>query len=223
MPRTGMHLSSKSEDYYQSTREDMLQFIPAGTRRTLELGCGEGNFSALLKERLDAETWAVEINEQCARKAATKLYKVVNDDVFNCLAELPEEYFDCIICFDFLEHLVDPYSLLTSLKAKLTRDGVIITSIPNIRYYSVFRDFVLHGNWDYKSQGIMDKTHLRFFTYKSITKMFKQLDFEILLTKGIHPTSSRTCKLMQLFTFGIFSDIRYKHFVSVVKPKRQTG
>ncbi len=223
MSTAGTHLSSKSERYYQSTRADMLQFIPTGARRTLELGCGEGNFSALLKDRLNAETWAVEINEECARNAATKLYKVINDDAYNCLGELPEEYFDCIICFDFLEHLVDPYSLLTLLKTKSVKDGVFITSIPNIRYYRVFMDFVLHGNWDYKEQGVLDKTHLRFFTYKSIIKMFEELEFEILLTKGIHSTRSRTCKLIQLLTFNFFSDIKYKHFVSVVRPKRQTG
>ncbi len=213
------NLSSKSESYYQNIREDMLQFIPAGARRTLELGCGEGNFSALLKDRLNAETWAVEINERSAKKAATKLYKVINDDAFNCLAELPDGYFDCIICFDFLEHLADPYSLLTALKTKAAGDGVFVTSIPNIRYYSVFKDFVFHGNWDYKDQGVLDKTHLRFFTYKSIIKMFEKLGFEILLTKGIHSTRSRTCKIIQLLTFNFFSDIRYKHFVSVVRPK----
>ena len=210
---------SKSESYYQSTREDMLEFIPTGVKKALEFGCGEGGFSTLLKDRLNAETWAVEINEESARKASEKLYKVINDDAHQALSELPDKYFDCIICFDFLEHLVDPYSLLTLLKSKLAKDGVIITSIPNIRYYRVFTKFVLHGNWDYKDQGVLDKTHLRFFTYKSIIKMFEQLEFEILLIKGIHPTSSRTCKLIQLLTFSIFSDIKYKHFVSVIRPK----
>jgi 2-polyprenyl-3-methyl-5-hydroxy-6-metoxy-1,4-benzoquinol methylase len=216
------HLSPKSERYYQSVREDMLKFISTGIKKTLEFGCGEGGFSALLKDRLNAETWAVEINEESVRQAAKKLHTVINDDAYNSLGKLPEKYFDCIICFDFLEHLVDPYSLLTLLKTKLAKDGVIITSIPNIRYYRVFTNFILHGNWDYKNQGVMDKAHLRFFTYKSIIKMFKELEFEVLLTKGIHPTSSRTCKIIQLLTFNIFSDIKYKHFVSIVRPKCQT-
>jgi 2-polyprenyl-3-methyl-5-hydroxy-6-metoxy-1,4-benzoquinol methylase len=192
----GTNLFCKSKRYYQSTREDMLKFIPTGVKKTLEFGCGEGGFSVLLKDRLNAETWAVEINEECALKAAKRLYKVINDDAYKALCKLPEKYFDCIICFDFLEHLVDPYSLLTLLKTNLAKDGVIITSIPNIRYYRVFTNFVLHGNWGYKDQGVMDKTHLRFFTYKSIIKMFEQLEFEILLIKGIHPTSSRTCKVL---------------------------
>ncbi len=221
MPTAGTHLSSKSERYYQSTREDMLDFIPTGIKKTLEFGCGQGNFSALLKDTLNAETWAVEINEKCAQEAAKKLHKVINADACKSLEKLPDNYFDCIICFDFLEHLVDPYSLLTLLKTKLMKDGVIVTSIPNIRYYTVFRDFVLHGNWDYKSQGIMDQTHLRFFTRKSIIKTFQQLDFEILTMKGIHPTSSSTCKLLQLLTFGFFSDIKFKHFVNVIRPRSQ--
>lgn len=221
---TDTDLSSiKSESYYQSIREDMLQFIPTRVRRTLELGCGEGGFSSLLKDELNAETWAVEVNENCARKAAARLYKVINDDAFNCLDELPDGYFDCIICFDVLEHLVDPYSLLNSLKSKAAIGGVFVTSIPNIRYYSVFKDFVFHGNWDYKDQGVLDKTHLRFFTYKSILKMWDELGFEILLTKGIHSTRSRTCRILQLLTFNFFSDIRYKHFVSIVRPKQQQG
>jgi hypothetical protein len=112
---------------------------------------------------------------------------------------------------------VDPYTLLRLLKGKLAEGGVIVSSIPNIRYYRTFTKFVIHGEWDYKDHGILDRTHLRFFTKKSIIKMWEQLGFRILLTKGIHPTSSRTCKLLQVFTFGLFSDIRYKHFVSIVK------
>lgn len=221
MSTANTSLSAKSEEYYQSIREDMLQFIPNGTKKTLEFGCGEGNFSELIKNRFNAETWAVEIDENSARKASEKLHKVIHNDAFKALDELPGNYFDCIICFDFLEHLVDPYSLLESLKSKLTKNGVIATSIPNIRYYSAFKDFILHGNWDYKDQGIMDRTHLRFFTRKSIIKMFKQLDFEILTMEGLHPTSSSTFKLLHLLTFGFFSDTRFKHFVNIVKSKPQ--
>lgn len=195
----------------------MLRFIPTGVGKVLEFGCGEGNFSALLKDRFSAETWAVEINDRCAQIAAAKLHRVINNDANRCLKDLPNRYFDCIICFDFLEHLADPYTFLTNLKSKLTQDGVIISSIPNIRYFTVFRDFVLHGNWDYKDQGVMDRTHLRFFTYKSIVKMFQMLGFELVRIEGAHPTSSRSCRILQWLTFNALSDIRYKHFITVAK------
>lgn len=197
----------------------MLKYIPNGTKTILEFGCGFGGFSTLVKEKLGIESWAVEIEKNAAQEAAKKLDKVINADASEALQQIPDDYFDCIVLFDILEHLIDPYSLLCSLKTKLTKTGVIVASIPNIRYYRAFVDFVIHGNWDYKEHGIMDKTHLRFFTYKSISKTFKQLGFEILELQGIHPTSSRTYKLLNILFLNLVSDIRYKHFAVVVKPK----
>ena len=197
----------------------MLKYIPNGTKTILEFGCGFGGFSTLVKEKLGIESWAVEIEKNAAQEAAKKLDKVINADASEALQQIPDDYFDCIVLFDILEHLIDPYGLLCELKHKLTTNGVIVASIPNIRYYRAFVDFVIHGNWDYKEHGIMDKTHLRFFTYKSISKTFKQLGFEILELQGIHPTSSRTYKLLNILFLNLVSDIRYKHFAVVVKPK----
>lgn len=215
------NLSNKPMRYYESKREDMLKYVPQGTKTSLEFGCGSGGFSALLKERFDTESWAVEIDKKAAQEAAKRLDKVINGEATESLKDIPENYFDCIIFFDILEHLVDPYSLLSAVKTKLTREGVIVASIPNIRYYRAFIDLVIHGNWDYEDHGILDKTHLRFFTYKSIVKMFNQLDFEILELEGIHPTSSRTFKLLNMILLNSLSDVRYKHFAAVIRPKLQ--
>jgi 2-polyprenyl-3-methyl-5-hydroxy-6-metoxy-1,4-benzoquinol methylase len=210
---------NKPNGYYDSVREDMLKYIPEDAQRTVEFGCGSGGFSALIKDRLGAKAWAVEIDEKSAKTASEKLDKVLNCDAHEAIAKLPDDYFDCIIFFDILEHLVDPYSLLTSVKKKLTKKGVVTASIPNIRYYSSFVKYVIHGNWDYRNHGILDKTHLRFFTYKSIVKMFNNLDFEILEMEGIHPTSSRTFRLLNMLFLNALSDIKYKHFAIVAKPK----
>lgn len=200
----------------------MLKYIPQGTKTSLEFGCGAGGFSALVKERFDAEAWAVEIDEKSAKAASEKLDKVINSDAHEAIDKLPDNYFDCVILFDILEHLVDPYLLLISVKKKLTENGVVVTSIPNIRYYRTLISLVIHGNWDYKDHGVLDKTHLRFFTYKSILKMFDQLGFEILLMEGIHPTSSRNFRLLNMLLLYSLSDIKYKHFAAVARPKLQS-
>jgi 2-polyprenyl-3-methyl-5-hydroxy-6-metoxy-1,4-benzoquinol methylase len=187
----------------------------------LEFGCGFGGFSSILKEEFGVETWGVEIDTHAAREAEKKLAKVINADALASVCQIPDSYFDCVIFFDILEHLTDPYSLLSAVKTKLRRNGVFVVSIPNVRYYRSLVDLVVHGNWDYKDHGILDKTHLRFFTYKSIAKMFNVLDFEILRMEGIHPTSSRTFALLNLILLNAFSDGRYKHFVAVVRPKGQ--
>lgn len=209
---------NKPPEYYHSNREDMLKYVPPGIKTSLEFGCGYGGFSALVKDKFGAETWAVEINEEAAHKAEKILDKVINNDAAKSLDDIPENYFDCIILFDILEHLLHPSALLHDLKNKLSDKGVIIASIPNIRYYRTFIDLVIHGNWDYKDHGILDSTHLRFFTYKSILKMLKTLDFKILTLEGIHPTSSRTFEILNLLLLNSIKDIRYKHFAMVVQP-----
>ncbi|MHC4681033.1 MAG: class I SAM-dependent methyltransferase [Planctomycetota bacterium] len=209
----------KSPGYYDSSREDMLKYVPPGTKTSLEFGCGSGGFSALVKDKFSAQTWAVEINADAACEAARKLDKVINREATDSLDDVPDDYFDCIILFDLLEHLLDPASLLCALKGKLTSGGVIIASIPNVRYYRTFVDLAIHGNWDYKEHGILDKTHLRFFTRKSIIKMFRLLGFRIQRLEGIHPTSSRTFKILNMILLNRLADVRYKHFAVVVRPQ----
>jgi len=211
--------SDKPAWYYTSDRSGMLKYIPKDLKTALEFGCGTGRFSTLLKKKFGAETWAVEIDEQSAKTAAQKLDKVINCDAHEAIDKLPDNYFDCIIFFDMLEHLVDPYSLLISVKKKLTEKGVITTSIPNIRFYRNMIKFVLHGEWDYQDDGIWDKTHLRFFTRKSILKMFDKLGFEVLVFEGIHPTHSRNLKILNFLTLNSFDDTKYLHYVTVARPK----
>lgn len=217
-----VNLANKPKGYYDSVREDMLKYIPHDVKRTLEFGCGSGGFSELIKHRFRTEAWAVEIDEQSAKIASQKLDKVICSHAHKAVDLIPDNYFDCILFFDILEHLVDPYSLLCATKTKLTKKGVIVVSVPNIRYYRTLVSLVIHGNWDYKDHGVLDKTHLRFFTYKSIVKMFNKPDFEILELEGIHPTSSRTFRLLNMILLNSLSDVRYKHFAAVVRPKLQS-
>ncbi|MBW2740666.1 MAG: class I SAM-dependent methyltransferase [Deltaproteobacteria bacterium] len=212
-----LNLSSHTTDYFESNRAAMLQYIPDGVRKTLEFGCGTGLFSALLKEKLS--TWGVEIDHDAAKKAAQKLDKVIEEDAMTSLAKIPDCYFDCALFFDVLEHLVDPYTLLVSVKQKLTEGAVVIASIPNIRYYRALSKLVVHGDWKYRDHGVLDKTHLRFFTKKSIARMFDQLGFDIVTLEGMHPTSSRTFRILNAFLLNCLSDVRYKHFAVVAKPK----
>jgi len=214
-----INLSDQPRAYYSNVRKDMLKYIPETVHRTLEFGCGHGGFSTLLKEKFGAETWAVEKDPASAKKAAEKLDKVISGDAADFVDELPDGYFDCMMFFDVLEHLPDPYSLLCSLKPKLAPGGLIVASIPNIRYYRTLKDLVIHGNWDYKDHGPLDKTHLRFFTFKSIAKTFKGLGFDIIRLEGIHPTSSRTYKVLNTLLLGLLFDVRYKQFAVVAGIK----
>src|ERR1051325_5489453 len=107
-----------------------------------------------------------------AEEAAQKLDRVLCAPFDERLA-LPEGAFDCIFCNDVLEHLADPYSALRYCRRLLTPEGVLIASIPNIRYFPVLFQLLVKKNWQYEDHGVMDRTHLRFFTKNSILATFR--------------------------------------------------
>src|SRR5437868_13948514 len=97
-----------SSDYFSQSRKEMLPYIPAGTKRLLDIGCHKGAFGFLVKSTLGAEVWGIEIDEADAKIAEKQLDKVISGDVNIVLKDIPDRYFDCISCNDVLEHLLDP-------------------------------------------------------------------------------------------------------------------
>jgi 2-polyprenyl-3-methyl-5-hydroxy-6-metoxy-1,4-benzoquinol methylase len=216
--RSLVDLSTKPDQYFSQSRPEMERFVPATTKRILDVGCGEGSFSFRLKERLGAEVWGVELVPAIADVARSRLDRILCGDVMQQLELIPDHYFDCAIFNDVIEHLVDPYRMLIAVKQKLTRGGVVVCSIPNIRYFRNLFDIVIRGQFRYQEGGILDKTHLRFFTKKSIIEMFESLGYRILSVEGINATPSWRVGLFNIATLGYFSDTRYVQFGVVAEP-----
>ena len=214
-------LRTKPETYFKQTRSEMLPFVPPTARRILEVGCGEGTFARQLKEQRETEIWGVELVPAAADAARRHLDRVLCGDILEQIELLPLSYFECVIFNDVLEHLIDPYRVLLALKRVLAPDGVIVCSIPNIRYFRAFYNFVVRGDWHYEEEGIMDKTHLRFFTKKSIAEMFTSLGYDVLRLEGINPTPSWRVALLNLLTFGFFEDTKYLQYCCVTRARRE--
>lgn len=195
----------------------MLPFIPKTARRILDVGCGEGYFGRLVKEKTNAEVWGIELVPVAADVAQQKLDQVLCGDVLEQLERLRGQQFDCIIFNDVLEHLVDPYHVLLAIKRLFTVNGVVVCSIPNVRYFRNLFNLAVRGQWRYTEDGILDKTHLRFFTKKSIIEMFESLGYRIRVLEGINPTPSWKVALLNLVTFGFFADTRYLRFACVAE------
>jgi 2-polyprenyl-3-methyl-5-hydroxy-6-metoxy-1,4-benzoquinol methylase len=216
--RSLVDLSTKPEQYFAQARPEMERFVPTGAKRILDVGCGEAVFSSRLKEKLAAEVWGIELVSTIAEVARTRLDHVLCGDVVQSLDQVPDHHFDCVILNDIIEHLVDPYQMLLVIKDKLATGGVIVSSIPNIRFFRNLFDIAIRGEFRYQDAGILDKTHLRFFTKKSIIEMFDSLGYRILRLEGINATSSWRVVLFDLATFGYFSDTRYLQFAVVAEP-----
>ena len=161
----------KQTGYYHHTRPEVLKLIPLNSQKVLDVGCGAGELGFALKKRQRTEVHGVELVFSAAESAKSYLDKVWNSAIEDVLPDLPGDYYDCIVVADILEHLIDPWAVLTILKSKLSSDGKIIASIPNIQNWKIISDLI-QGEWNYRNEGILDRTHLRFFTRKSVEELF---------------------------------------------------
>lgn len=169
--------------YYEYNRPEVQELVNTNSQRILDVGCGSGVMANELKQKLNAEVWGIELFEDAARKASAKLDKVILGKVEDAIEQLPDNYFDTIIFADVLEHLVDPYKVIAVIKNKLRKNGEIIASIPNVRHWTVIKNLI-EGKWDYENAGLLDKTHLRFFTLKSAAELFANAGFNVLDIKA---------------------------------------
>tara|TARA_R110002167_G_scaffold11308_9_gene50146 strand:- start:263 stop:907 length:645 start_codon:yes stop_codon:yes gene_type:complete len=210
-----MDYNNKAQDYFNHERPEMLAYMPKDAKTLLDIGCGEGNFAAHIKQQYTLEAWGIELMAIPGAEAKKKLDKVFIGPCEEFLEQLPDGYFDVIYCNDVLEHLVDPYTVLSVLKGKLTERGVVISSIPNIRYHDAFKKLILQKNWEYEGHGIFDKTHLRFFTKKSISKMYTDQGYRILSHEGINRTRSLKPYLYNIPFFFTAMDMFYLQYATV--------
>lgn len=214
-----MDYKDKADDYFENARKDMLQFFPEGAKKVLDVGCGNGSLGAILKEQYGVEVWGIELVEEPARQAQQVLDKVFIGPCEEFLDELPEDYFDVIFFNDVLEHLFNPYKVLSKVRSKLSSDGVVVSSIPNMRHYKAFKQLLFRKNWEYADSGTMDFTHLRFFTVKTIPKMFTDSGYEVVLHKGINRTKSLMPYIYNLPLFFTAMDIFYLQFVTIARKQ----
>jgi 2-polyprenyl-3-methyl-5-hydroxy-6-metoxy-1,4-benzoquinol methylase len=208
----------KAGEYYSVQREEMLQFIPGPAQKILDVGCGIGAFAAQLASK-DREIWGVEIDPESASEASKHLFRVLNGKIETEIANLPDNYFDAIVFNDVLEHLYDPWDVIEKIKHKLTKGGNLICSIPNVRYIRNLGHLLFDRDWHYSDSGILDSTHVRFFTKKSMYRLMKDSGYTILKIKGINKTRSERLHIysfiLNLFTLFSDRDILYLQYAIV--------
>jgi 2-polyprenyl-3-methyl-5-hydroxy-6-metoxy-1,4-benzoquinol methylase len=123
-----------------------------------------------------------------------------------------------IICNDVLEHLVDPYATLVQLRGKLKPGGVVVASIPNIRFLPALSQLVFRRDFPQEDSGIFDRTHLRFFTRRSIVRMFETSGFTVRSINGINAYYPPYGVLLAVLSFGYFADAFYLQYACVATP-----
>lgn len=165
-------------EYYGHERPEVVALVPESAKFVVDVGCGAGGLGrALKRNRPGVEVRGIEIVPEQAERA-----KRVLDDVRIGSAEdvMPEDWPrpDCVIFADVLEHLVDPWSVLRNWRSRLAPGGSIVVSLPNVGYREVVSG-VLRGRWDYRDAGVLDRTHLRFFTRSTAIELLEGSGFRV--------------------------------------------
>ena len=182
-----MSTIEKPSTYYRFTRPEMLPFVPKSARRILDVGCSQGRFGAALKSELPgAEVWGVEPDPVAHAAAALVLDRAI-PSFFDDKINLPDASFDAIVFNDSLEHFPDHDAAIAIARRLLKPGGCIVASVPNVRFWPHLRKYLFNADWEYQTAGILDRTHLRFFTKRSILRTLAQAGFEVTKIQGINP------------------------------------
>ncbi len=188
--------------------------------KILEVGCGEGNFITHFE---DVEYWAIESSVLHANKASVKGIKVFIGNFEEVSDDIPNKYFDIVVINDVMEHTVDHQRFLNSLRNKLIPDGVLVGSVPNVRFITVLLNLLIFKDWRYKSMGVLDYTHLRFFTKRSLVRSLELSGFDVISLSGLNPIRIHL-NLKDFFltiaTFICGSDTKYMQYGFVATSKQ---
>jgi len=115
-------------NYYRPSRPEIAHLIPTDKSKILDIGCGQGAFLEEIKTYY-SETWGIEVKTKEAKIAKTKVDKILVGKVEDLINEIPDNYFDCITLNDVLEHLLEPTEVLSYLKSKLSKDGILVARL----------------------------------------------------------------------------------------------
>ena len=163
---------SAASGYFDRDRPEVAALVPVGSGRVLDVGCSAGGLGRrLLAEGRASSVHGIEQHPEAVAVAATALEQVIDLDLeTEGLAEVLRargSSYDVLVVADVLEHLRDPWRVLGDLVSVLRPNGLVVASIPNVRVASVVLPLLVRGRFEYRDRGVLDHTHLRFFTRSS--------------------------------------------------------
>lgn len=199
----------KSSDYFSHVRSEIEPALPPVCGHVLEIGCGDGSTLGWLRHRNGTtRTVGIEISASAAAVAAARADVVHRLDVEREIWPELGDKFDTILCLDVLEHMVEPWAMLDRLvESHLKPGGTMIVTVPNIRHHTVSLKLLLQGEWEYESAGILDRTHLRFFTKASAIGLLSHAQLQPAYCTALSFRGNPLKNIVNLLTCRIFEGL----------------
>ncbi len=175
-------LSGQSPDYYGRVNPDLLRLLPRDARVIVEVGCGSGALAAEYRRcNPRARYLGIEFHRPAAEQAAQVMERVVLGSAETVTPEdlgISPGDVDCLVYGDVLEHLDDPWGLLARQAAWLRPGGMVLACIPNVQHWTLLAG-LLRGRWHYEEEGLLDRTHRRFFTLAEIHDLMSRAGLQV--------------------------------------------
>jgi SAM-dependent methyltransferase len=212
---------SPTSEYFTHLRMPLLELIKEKPKKVLEVGCAVGQTLQYIKSKGAELVVGIEIFPDVAEVAGTcpEIDRVIVGNIENLELDYPPEYFDLIIVGFVIEHVADPWAVMNKLNRYLKPGGQLIGSLPNVRHLSVLLPLIFQGKWDYQDEGIMDWTHLRFFTKKTISDLLQSTGF--LATDVCGEINRRRLSFMNIMTLNMMRDFfAYAYNFSAIKTTK---
>lgn len=217
-----------TQEYYEYVREDVIIFLqknlpnPHKLNNVLEIGCASGKTGERLKKIFNIQNYVgIEFDVKASRLAENNIDKVFCGNFEKIIEENKTEglkkKYDMILFLDVLEHLYDPWKALITIKDWLAPDGFLVCSIPNAGNIHVIKK-LLTDKFEYESRGLLDITHIRFFTFHTIKKMLDDCEFKMTNYTTVNDLSLLKPKLYNMFTFGRFKKQFVIQYIVLAKP-----
>jgi len=195
-----------NQSYFMHERPEALGLIDRPVSIVLDIGCGAAHFSAALKRQTGACVWGIEPTAAAAREASMRIDNVLTGTYEQVESKLPERAFDAIFFNDVLEHMVEPWDTLRKALGPLRTDGRVYASIPNVLFAESLVTVLRTRDWRYTDAGILDVTHVRFFTRKSILRLFDDAGYRIERIAPLNVLDSWKWRLLNSLSRGYVAD-----------------
>ena len=204
----------KQASYFNRARHDILPLLPTQAARCLELGAGTGATLAWLKATGKVQhTTGVELMRRWEAQGQANSDQWITGDAVAVVQQLENDTYDLILCLDVLEHLLDPWGMVDQLSRLLKPGGLLIVSLPNLRTAKVLSNLLWSGRFDYAEQGIMDRTHLRWFTRHSALELLNRAPLQVQKWQASTNAPGSKSAIANALTFGIFADFFTEQFL----------